>query len=283
MVAPTKEETLEFINNNKSFFTTPLSVEGQKEFQQFYQDENAIEQIADYSQKLTDLLYKYAQQLSKDSSKAVIYSWRKGDFGPALEHEEVRQFIIDNKDHPALVMWANRNPALETKEQEKNQEKPMEVDDLLKSTVFRPTPPMNDPSQKLAELTETFMKKEKTDFDYFFDRFDTQMSNGNVLIGRRLIREGLTGDLFKSQKDYDSWKADIISAKNQQTQTQTQTQTLEPSAPVQEESKGFIDLLKGLIDLLVSAVKNFCQAIADFCSSCLNSSENKNEGGLKYE
>ncbi|CEG58389.1 hypothetical protein [Legionella fallonii] len=227
MVAPTKEETNDFINKNKSFFTTPLTEKGQKEFQQFYTNANAIAKIADYSQQLMAILYKHGQQLNEDSVTPVVYAWRKGDFAPALEHEEVRQFIMDNKDHPALVMWANKKSVIEANKSEiQKQETPL---------------PIPKEPKTLADLREKFLQMNKEDFDYVFSSADTIAHSEGITMNRRLAGQGVTGDLFKTQDDFNSWKQDIITAKNQQTQTKTKTQTKierqETSLSATEKSK----------------------------------------------
>lgn len=105
MSVPTIEEVREFIKENESFFKTPI--QDQEKFRKFYSDINAIEDISQYSESLIKLLYKHTQRLTKESVTPVVYSWRKEDFEPALQHEAIRQFIMDNKDHPALVKWRN--------------------------------------------------------------------------------------------------------------------------------------------------------------------------------
>lgn len=48
---------------------------------------------------LRPLLYQNTRRLSKDSITPVIYKWRdEGDFEPALGYEEIRKYIVDNKE-----------------------------------------------------------------------------------------------------------------------------------------------------------------------------------------
>lgn len=204
MPVPTKEETQEFISKHNSFFTTPLTPEGQKKFQQFYEDSNAIDKIADYSMKLEALLYKNKQRINKESSKAVIYAWRNGDFAPALEHKEVRQFIMDNKDHPAIVLWVNKESEMELNDS-KNQTKKHEASLPLSNT--------------LTELETKILNMSQKDFDYLFDESATQIKNGGIIISRRLVVAGIEGTLFETQEDYYEWIKEIISTQNKPIQT----------------------------------------------------------------
>ncbi|HBD7070921.1 hypothetical protein [Legionella pneumophila] len=240
MAAPTKEEVQDFIDKNISFFITPLSEEEQKKFQQFYKDANAMEQIADYSKKLMALLYKYKQILN-NNRVPVFNAWRKGDFAPALAHEEIRQFIMDNKDHPAVMMWANKKSTIELNKSETQaprQETPV---------------PAQEKPKGLDDFTEKFMKMDKGQFDYCFSSSDSQTRSGNIFMNRRLVREGLTGELFNTQEDYNNWKSNLVSARKPQT-----TPVQETPTPVQ----------RGLIDNLINAVKNLCRVITDFYNSC---------------
>ena len=103
----TIHQAKEAIENNKSFFTMPLT--DQTKFGQIYQDSGAIEAITSYSRDLQKLLYSKQTRLSAESTTPVIYAWRKGDFSAAIQHEEVRNFIVDNLDHPALLVFNIEN------------------------------------------------------------------------------------------------------------------------------------------------------------------------------
>lgn len=287
MTSPTKEETRDFINKNISFFITPLSEKRQKKFQKFYTNADAIDKIADYSQKLMAILYKCTQKLSQDSSTPVIYAWQKGNFEPALEHEEVRQFIMDNKDHPAITIWANKKPTIEmnkSAKQTQKQETPPPTQENAKpvtsefvsaqQNVVSPSQPVHQYSDKLQEFTKELLKMDKKRFDYLFSGEDTIVRNGKIIMNRRLMREGLTGDLFKSQEDFYQWKNEIISAKNRPSQTIMQ----EMAEPAQDNTKGLTDVIKKLIDEFKSSLKNLCRSVDGFSSAHEHSSEYKNEG-----
>jgi hypothetical protein len=267
MTAPTKEEVQEFMNKNKSFFATPLTDEGQKEFQKFYNDANAIDKIADYSKKLIDLLYKNTQQVNEQTITPVVYAWRKGDFAPALEHEEVRQFIMDNKEHPALVMWANNKPAVELRETQTKTQPPSGTQDSSLSDAAA--------IQTLAGLKAKFIKMDKERFDYVFAVDDTSVMSKNVLMGRRLTREGVSGELFKSQAAFSNWLSEIISARDKPDQTQVQTQT-ETQTKSQNKELSIPPPVKanGLIDEFIDAIKNLCSAIVNFVSSLICKNDN---------
>ncbi|HAU1321919.1 TPA: hypothetical protein F8R96_13385 [Legionella pneumophila] len=261
MAAPTKEEVQDFINKNISFFITPLSEEGQKKFQQFYKDANAMNQISDYSQKLMALLHKCTQKLSSESVTPVIYAWRKGDFAPALEHEEVRQFIMDNQDHPAVVMWRNNKSTIELNKSE------------TKTPRQEPPVPIEDKTNKLGDFTEKFMKMDKNEFEYLFSGSDTQVRSGNIFMNRRLSRAGLTGELFKTQEDYNNWMTNLISARNPQTPTQAQetsTRAQETPTQVQETPVPAQRIPKGLDDFTEKFMK-MDKGEFDYCFSSSDS------------
>lgn len=153
-IAPTKEETQEFINKNKSFFTTPLTPKGQKEFRQFYQDADAEDIISNYSRKLISLLYKNTKKIKENTTTPVIYSWLKNDFAPALEHEEVRQFIMDNRDDPAVVMWRNKKPEIELNKPETltlRKEIPETIQEQPKKVEVSFISPKNENKKELGE------------------------------------------------------------------------------------------------------------------------------------
>ncbi|KTD23787.1 Uncharacterised protein [Legionella lansingensis] len=133
MPAPTKEEVREFIRVNESFFTTPIK--DQKKFQRVYNEIGATEDIRQYSQELTSLLYRCTQRLNKESVTPVVYAWRKGNFEPALEHEAVRQFLIDKKDHPAITKW-KKGLLLEESEFNKNLQRLQEKATGLQSRKY---------------------------------------------------------------------------------------------------------------------------------------------------
>ncbi len=114
---PTIEDVRQFIKENESFFKTPLK--DQKRFQAFYQKVNKMDEIRHYSAGLTALLYRGCHRLSEKAETLVIYPWKNGNFEPALKHEKIRQYLMDNKDHPAVVLWRNKS-LIELAERETN-------------------------------------------------------------------------------------------------------------------------------------------------------------------
>ena len=119
---PTIAETETFIHDNKLFFeiflpdyeeasdapeeskaTIPVLGERHSDFEQLYDEENKLDDLKDYSTKLKDLLYKHRENISLYEKKPVIYAWNRRNFKPALQHETIRQFIIDNSEHPAVL------------------------------------------------------------------------------------------------------------------------------------------------------------------------------------
>jgi len=92
-----------FIDANLSFFMTPIK--DNQAFGKFYQKNLTLNLIADYSSKLTGLLYPATQPYGKGANISVIYAWKEGNFEPALLHSTIRQFLYDNRNHPALTSW----------------------------------------------------------------------------------------------------------------------------------------------------------------------------------
>ncbi|HIG0326665.1 TPA: hypothetical protein ACX87D_000529 [Legionella pneumophila] len=70
----------------------------------------------------------------------------------------------------------------------------------------------------LLSLSATLLSKPKEEFDSIFDPKDSQVLTNKMSIGRRLMREGVTSDLFATQEEYESWKTELISIKNKQTE-----------------------------------------------------------------
>lgn len=116
-----EKEALDFIKKNESFFRKPLpdflpseggplipvESKGQKEFAKFFQENNKLEWIKDYSSKLDKLLYREREEISENTQKPLINYWNRGDFETVLKNEKIRNFIMENKEHPALLLWGN--------------------------------------------------------------------------------------------------------------------------------------------------------------------------------
>lgn len=116
---PTIGETETFIYENKLFFeiflpdyeeapenakaTIPVLGEKHSDFEGLYNEKNKLDDLINYSEKLKDLLYKHRENISLFEKKPVICAWNRGNFKPALQHETIRQFIIDNSEHPAVL------------------------------------------------------------------------------------------------------------------------------------------------------------------------------------
>ncbi len=255
MPIPTKEEAEEFIYKNRSFFSTPLTIKGQKTFQQFYADANAIDKIEDYSQKLMILLNKYNQRLNNGSSRPVIYAWKKGNFSPALKHNKIRQFIIDNKNHDAITIWMNAN-SVEALNTPKNQTPKQE--NLLRNSNH---------AKNLEELETECLKMDRKQFDFLFDTTnDPSMSFRDEYIRSSLIQNDISGTLFEAKDDYDNWKTEIVLEKNRQIQTQ---EIILP--PTEKATK--------IIEGLINSVRSFCSSIDNFASSLVHT--NQNDGAPK--
>ncbi|KTC76766.1 hypothetical protein [Legionella brunensis] len=130
MPAPTKEEVEQFIRENESFFKTPLS--NQSDFKAFYEKNDALKVIKEYSDGLEKLLYANKKRLTKESTMAVVYDWRKGDFSSALEFETIRQYIMDNKDHPAIALWRDKSVTFLKNQQVLKDQQVLEEQRMLK-------------------------------------------------------------------------------------------------------------------------------------------------------
>ena len=123
MPKPTKEEVIDFIKKNESFFKKPLpdfvplrdnsslfipvESKSQEEFSNFFERNNKIEYIKDYSSKLERLLYSEREKTSENTQKPLTNYWNRGDFETVLKNEKIRNFIMENKDHPAILLWKN--------------------------------------------------------------------------------------------------------------------------------------------------------------------------------
>ena len=104
---PTIAETETFIHDNKLFFE--IFLPDYEEASDAPEESKATipvlgeRHLKDYSTKLKDLLYKHRENISLYEKKPVIYAWNRRNFKPALQHETIRQFIIDNSEHPAVL------------------------------------------------------------------------------------------------------------------------------------------------------------------------------------
>jgi hypothetical protein len=107
MPPPSYEQTVQFFQKNKSFFTAPLT--DQKTFAAVYYDTDTKAAIADYSDKLKKLLYKNYHEVKTEKGHVerhpLIYYWKKGTFDVPLQNDHIRQFIMDNQTHPAIKIW----------------------------------------------------------------------------------------------------------------------------------------------------------------------------------
>lgn len=125
MPKATKEDAKKILYNNISFFVTPLN-EPQL-FQHVYQRCESINLIKDYSDNLKALLYKKQKKVSEHASTPVVYSWNKCHFTPALEHDDICHYIVNNKNHPALKLWQKERPLLWSSECEDDEYVPVIV------------------------------------------------------------------------------------------------------------------------------------------------------------
>ncbi|HAT8180846.1 TPA: hypothetical protein JA361_15720, partial [Legionella pneumophila] len=67
---------------------------------------------------------------------------------------------------------------------------------------------------ELAKIKEQLLKMKDGAFDYYVKDLSTDVHNGGISIGRRLLRDlGLKGEFFKTQKDYNAWIDEVISAR----------------------------------------------------------------------
>lgn len=121
LAAVAQKEALDFIKKNESFFRTPLpdflqsgegplipvESKGQKKFSKFFQENNKLECIKDYSSKLQKLLYRERENIRENTQKPLINYWNLGDFKTVLKNKKIRDFIMENKEHPALLLWEN--------------------------------------------------------------------------------------------------------------------------------------------------------------------------------
>lgn len=52
-------------------------------------------------------MYREREQTSENTKKPLINYWNRGDFKTVLKNEKIRNFIMENKEHPALFLWEN--------------------------------------------------------------------------------------------------------------------------------------------------------------------------------
>lgn len=108
---PTIDDARHFVEANSSFFEAPLN--SQAEFSAFYESRGQTDAIEDYSKKFFTVLKETLFEAGKYEAPVWIL-WKQGHFKEALEHQNVRQFIIDNAEHPALnllkSMLQQQNP-----------------------------------------------------------------------------------------------------------------------------------------------------------------------------
>lgn len=129
-------ETREFLEQNASFFRTPLT--DQSRFIQFYEATGKLGLLQDYSQQLTDLLRDHYQEPHEHVRKSVIYAWRNGDFEPALQHPAICDFLIANKDHLAILLWNDnvQQERLKTADPQNVEDKIQQVETTLITAGF---------------------------------------------------------------------------------------------------------------------------------------------------
>lgn len=99
-------DALYFIKKNETFFRDPI--DNQEQFANFYEEQNKTDLILDYSKKFTSVL---TETFHKEA-RAIDW-WFNGDFEEVLKEEKIRQFIMDNQKHPALIAWQKKHPPKE--------------------------------------------------------------------------------------------------------------------------------------------------------------------------
>jgi hypothetical protein len=102
----TIDEVQQFLEQNKEFFISILKNE--YAFKSYFEDSGNMNALNDYSEKFSELL-KNTMHTGEHYAAPVWILWRKGDFDTALQHVEVRQFIMDNSNHTALKVWQDKH------------------------------------------------------------------------------------------------------------------------------------------------------------------------------
>lgn len=110
MSIPTIDDVRQFMDANKAFFETPLK--DQDKFKEFFEKKGEIDAIADYSAKFFQVLNKTLFK-SGNYKGPVLILWKQENFEEAIQHKEVRQFIMDNANHPAIKAWQTAHPPLD--------------------------------------------------------------------------------------------------------------------------------------------------------------------------
>jgi hypothetical protein len=107
MPATREVNALHFVKKNETFFRGPI--DNHNQFIKFYERQNKIEQIADYVQKFITVLQTTIHKEITFEAPATFW-WQKGEFEQVLSEPAIHQFITDNYDHPALVVWQEEHP-----------------------------------------------------------------------------------------------------------------------------------------------------------------------------
>lgn len=110
MPTPTLEEATLFMQKNEYFFRSFLILDPnnlipkeQDGLKKIYTTAGVIKDLESYSEHLKDLLYKYRATIKLSVKQPVIVPWRKGNFAPALAFPEIREFLVENQNNPALL------------------------------------------------------------------------------------------------------------------------------------------------------------------------------------
>ncbi|MCC5792539.1 MAG: hypothetical protein JJT82_08045 [Legionellaceae bacterium] len=109
----------QFFENNKSFFTMPIN--DQQAFGAYFTKHKQVDVITDYSQKFMSLL-SGIQHETGNYKEPLLNVWMhqqipgdprpKGwNFEEAFKHAEIRKFIMDHANHPAIQTWQEEHPA----------------------------------------------------------------------------------------------------------------------------------------------------------------------------
>ena len=101
MPRPTIEDVRNFVQANRAFFETPIK--DQDKFRKFFEDNDTIKDIEDYSSKFTNVL-QTTMHRARNYIAPVLVFWKNNDFEKAFQHQQVRDFIMDNANHPALKL-----------------------------------------------------------------------------------------------------------------------------------------------------------------------------------
>ncbi|WP_106225278.1 hypothetical protein [Legionella pneumophila] len=137
----------------------------------------------------------------------------------ARKNTDLSLSTLESDDAPLRDERTSKAKAELAKLKEEEEQQRKVTDTTKKNTVILPNTPASqdkkilDPAIELGKLKEQFLKMKNDEFDYYFKSPETLIHSSGVSIERRLAKAGVRGEFFKTQKDYNAWRDEIIFTK----------------------------------------------------------------------